>query len=215
MSSSLRLPFLLALLLLFLLYRVDAAQSYVADGSWSDCSAEMGIDDPSVSFSSVHSVPPIVTKNSSHQIIYKTLTVTNQSALIRIEAQLTQLYKLLDKTWVPFLKTPFLDECTEHDGSQVDSRGVRDGPLCPLLPARNVTIFTVHPPLNKLTPYGLYRSRQVYRDGLTKELVGCVDMHFLYCETDEGLSPRSATCRGKAEDNEEEKVAADDEEAQQ
>jgi hypothetical protein len=205
MASSLPPPFPPLVLLLLLLVvgsraGAEAAAPDVGGVSWYDCSAEVGIGAPSLSFSSVSSLPPVVTKDS-HQVIYKELS--SRSDLAKIEAQLTQMYKLFDRRWVPFLKTPFLDECAEHDGSQVDPRGVRDGPLCPLVARANATtVFTVHPPLNRMTPYGLYRSRQVYRDAHTKELVGCVDMRFLYCESAAGLAPDSETCRPAAGEEE-------------
>ena len=45
-----------------------------------------------------------------------------------------------------------------------------------------ITAFLVtdHPPLNRFTPFGWYRSRQVYKNAKTGQKIGCVDMSFQY-----------------------------------
>jgi hypothetical protein len=50
-----------------------------------------------------------------------------------------------------------------------------DHGMCQLHKGQNFSTSVVHPPLNPLTPYGLYRSRQDYYDTSGKHL-GCVDM---------------------------------------
>ena len=62
------------------------------------------------------------------------------------------------------------DQCKDHSN------------LCPLPPHANVSVITSHPPLAKLTPYGCYRSKQVYTDTATGKKLGCVDMQFRYCK---------------------------------
>uniref|UniRef100_A0A7S4N354 MD-2-related lipid-recognition domain-containing protein n=1 Tax=Odontella aurita TaxID=265563 RepID=A0A7S4N354_9STRA len=173
---------------------------------WHDCSSEMGVT-ARIRFSNVHSEPAIVTKGSG-QTIYKTITYVPGSersqdevgdSLGSIKADLTQMYFLFDKHWVTFLKAPGLNECAEHNGQQVDSKGRVDGPLCPLDANTPTTIFTIHPPLNPLTPYGQYRSRQVYRDGESGDVIGCVDMHFWYCESaGDGSEGQKEQCGKKA-----------------
>mmetsp|Transcript_8702 Transcript_8702/g.9569 ORF Transcript_8702/g.9569 Transcript_8702/m.9569 type:complete len:204 (-) Transcript_8702:140-751(-) len=145
--------------------------------SWHDCSEEVGIDNPVLIFTDVYSDPPVVTKDSG-QTVYKTITYNpseddGEKVLHEIKADFTQYYRLMDKFWMPFLYAPNLNMCKEHDN------------LCPLKPNDPTKVATDHPPLNKLTPYGLYRSKQVFKDALTGNKIGCVDMQFLYCETEQ------------------------------
>lgn len=157
---------------------------------WFDCSAELGIT-PKLQFANVHSEPPIVTRESG-QIVYKTITYIpdkdGDEALINIKADLTQMYWLFQKHWITFLKAPGINQCTEHNGTEVDPQGLVDGPLCPLPAKTPANIFHIHPKLLPFTPHGLYRSRQVYRDGDTGEVIGCVDMRFWYCAEGEERS---------------------------
>lgn len=152
--------------------------------SWYDCAGEMGIDRPKLVFSEVYSDPPVVYKNSG-QILYKTITYPHDDSddppsLEFITADLTQMFHLFDKYWVPFVKAPLLDQCTRHDGTTVDQHGNVDGPLCPL--ATSAKVFSVHAPFSRITPYGEFRSRQVYRDA-NQQIIGCLDTRLLYCET--------------------------------
>merc|ERR1719437_10029 len=134
--------------------------------NWYDCSSEIGIT-PHLKFLNITSIPPTVTPTSG-QIIYKTLQSSKNITKIKVNSH--QYYKLFNKYWITFLIVHNIDECAEHDN------------LCPMIANENVTVRTVHPPLNKLSPFGWYRSRQVYEgDG---DLIGCVDMKFEYCSDD-------------------------------
>jgi len=152
--------------------------------NWHDCSDEEGISNPSLTFTNLYSDPAVVTKDST-QTIYKTISFNdndkndaNTSALaprvlVDIRADFTQYYhSTLFNKWIPFLYAPNLDMCKEHPN------------LCPLTSGDTVEVVTIHPPLNRFTPYGLYRSKQVYKDPSSGDKIGCVDMQFLYCEVD-------------------------------
>jgi hypothetical protein len=154
--------------------------------NWHDCSDEEGITNPSLTFTNLYSDPAVVTKDST-QTIYKTISFNNndndndantsalalQHVLVDIRADFTQYYhSTLFNKWVPFLYAPNLDMCKEHPN------------LCPLTSGDTVQVVTIHPPLNRFTPYGLYRSKQVYKDPSSGDKIGCVDMQFLYCEVD-------------------------------
>lgn len=145
---------------------------------WYDCSSEVGIssDDIVLSFSNVRSRPGIVTPDSG-QTIYKTIKYNNHTGsdpiVNDIKVDFHQYYKLFGKTWMTFLIVHNIDECKEHDN------------LCPLSPGETTEVVTVHPALNKLTPFGWYRSRQIYKDGYSGELIGCVDMRFKYARSTE------------------------------
>jgi len=171
------------------------------DALWSDCSAEVGVDHPKLLFSDVRSEPRVVTVGSG-QTVYKTITYSPASPeappVDAIRATLTQRYHAFDRTWVTFIKVPGVDECSEHDGTATDAHGHVDGPLCPLAGGDSAELLSVHAPLNRWTPFGLYRSRQVYREGLHGEIIGCVDMQFLYCNTDQPVG--STTCQKKTND---------------
>ena len=156
--------------------------------SWYDCSNEVDISHPKLSFTDVRSDPPFVTQTSG-QIVYKTITYvvernnnsTRKEELTEITADFHQYYYLFHKYWIPFLKVNRVNECHKHDGTKtLPHSGAMDGPLCPLKANVPSHIFTVHPPLNRHTPYGIYRSRQLYHNGQTAEPIGCVDMQFLY-----------------------------------
>ena len=160
--------------------------------NWHDCSEEEGIIHPTLTFTNVYSDPAVVTKDNT-QIIYKTISYNDvdsyldlelldlehsKSTLEDIKAEFTQYYHTFNKYWTPFLFIPNLDMCKEHSN------------LCPLTSGDTVQVVTVHPPLNRFTPYGLYRSKQVYKDPRSGAKIGCVDMQFLYCEGDQEDSDR-------------------------
>jgi hypothetical protein len=160
--------------------------------SWYDCSKEVGISHPKLSFTDVRSDPPVVTPTSG-QIVHKTITyaveknsrstttTATEEELTEITADFHQFYYLFHKYWITFLKVNNVNECQKHDGTtKLPNGDVSDGPLCPLKPNTPTHIFTVHPPLNRHTPYGIYRSRQLYHNGRTTEPIGCVDMQFQY-----------------------------------
>ena len=86
-----------------------------------------------------------------------------------ITVEYQQFWRVLGH-WFKFLDLK-MDSCNEHEG------------LCPTKvgKANAFTMKSVHPKLNKLTPYGMYRSRQYYfdaSDGMKQ--IGCVDMMVPY-----------------------------------
>jgi len=162
------------------------------DQDWYDCSSEIHIplQDQLLSFSNIRSEPPLVTPHST-QTIYKTIhyysnnnnntpqdttatsTTTPSSSspplvLRTITVDFHQYYKVGGRYWMTFLIVPGVNECHEHSN------------LCPLHRGEQKNLVTVHPPLNPLTPYGWYRSRQIYKDAETGQTIGCVDMSFQY-----------------------------------
>ncbi len=154
--------------------------------SWYDCSDEVKISHPRLIFTDVRSDPPVITKTSG-QIVHKTITyvvpdsTSSTEELEEITTDYHQFYYLFNKYWITFLKVNNVNECDEHDGTNhLPNNGAVDGPLCPLKANTPTHIFTIHPALNRYTPYGLYRSRQIYHNGLTGEALGCVDMQFQY-----------------------------------
>lgn len=52
--------------------------------------------------------------------------------------------------------------------------------MCGAAPGTKVHVSTLHPPLNPLTPFGMYRSTQHYYDTGTGALIGCADMMIPY-----------------------------------
>lgn len=132
-----------------------------------DCSAEEGVTKPVLKFTNVSSDPPIVTKGSG-QVVYKTILSSANHTINKINTQLHQYYSWKETgPWFTFLKIN-VNECKENPT------------LCPLVPGKAVSLVSQHPKLIALTPYGWYRSRQVYSDGDTSETLGCIDMHFRY-----------------------------------
>ena len=162
---------LILLLLIFLLPTKTIAKS--DNNYWYDCSIDEQIPNPKIKFLNVTSNPTTVTRHSG-QTIYKTIQYDGIPGvdlnLETISADFHQYYKVFDKRWTTFLHV--------HKVPQCDAKGNEN--LCPLKVGENVEIKSVHPPLGWYTPYGMYRSRQVWRDGGTEEPLGCVDMEFEY-----------------------------------
>ena len=203
---------------------------------WHDC----GNDDTgrtsrySFAFTNVTSVPAIVTAaEGKHQTILKTIQVamnrTNMAnpshptdddlqEVTKITADYHQYYQVWGH-WITFLDLKNVDVCGEHKE------------MCPLhvptsksgsksaAPNTNVdghyllNTKTVHPPLAWGTPYGWYRSRQVYRVVGTQKEIGCVDMQFQYrakAAADTAVSPQQSLLKtlrgGSAADGAEEMV---------
>mmetsp|Transcript_85206 Transcript_85206/g.138155 ORF Transcript_85206/g.138155 Transcript_85206/m.138155 type:complete len:198 (+) Transcript_85206:213-806(+) len=135
---------------------------------WYDCAVEEGIESPVFAFSDVFSEPSVVTKNSG-QTVHKNIYYNGTATLPTVSADFHQFYKVLN-TWWTFLHIKNINQCHEHPT------------LCPLHHGQMVNLTSIHPPLNPLTPYGWYRSRQIYRNQFTGDALGCVDMHFEYRE---------------------------------
>jgi hypothetical protein len=118
-------------------------------------------------------VPDPVIKGGS-QTIYKTLHYNGSAPLEQVTAKLSQYWKIFNgskvEKWFRFLSID-TNMCKEHPGA------------CPLEPGKPTSLITSHPPLAFGTPYGFYRSKQVYRDTKTGVKLGCVDMRFAYCKT--------------------------------
>eukprot|EP00747_Dinoflagellata_sp_TGD_P183487 gnl/TRDRNA2_/TRDRNA2_38394_c0_seq1.p1 gnl/TRDRNA2_/TRDRNA2_38394_c0~~gnl/TRDRNA2_/TRDRNA2_38394_c0_seq1.p1 ORF type:complete len:172 (-),score=36.45 gnl/TRDRNA2_/TRDRNA2_38394_c0_seq1:154-669(-) len=139
-----------------------------AEGVWEDCSAAEGITAPQLTFENVSSDPEIVVYGG-HQKIYKTI-INHGGEIKNVTAELSQYWKgPFNYTWVRFLKIN-TNQCEEHPT------------LCPLAAKGTAHLVTQHPPIMALTPYGWYRSKQVYTDVETKKAIGCVDMQFRYCK---------------------------------
>ena len=131
---NMRFIFILSFPSLLVLPLASTGLPFIADdytntsSSWYDCSAELGIEHPKLIFSDVYSDPPVVYKNSG-QILYKTISYAaagddnDEYSIDYITADLTQMYHLWDKYWVPFVKVPLLDQCAQHDGTSVDRHG--------------------------------------------------------------------------------------------
>eukprot|EP00591_Stephanopyxis_turris_P001753 CAMPEP_0195517666 /NCGR_PEP_ID=MMETSP0794_2-20130614/11220_1 /TAXON_ID=515487 /ORGANISM="Stephanopyxis turris, Strain CCMP 815" /LENGTH=186 /DNA_ID=CAMNT_0040646505 /DNA_START=33 /DNA_END=593 /DNA_ORIENTATION=+ len=149
---------------------------------WEDCYSEMvaGGETTSVrlKFNNVVSIPSIVRKGDEQKVV-KEIEVINdiddaKASTLKVEADFHQYYKLAGKRWFTFLDVPHLDQCAEHEE------------FCPLPQVgETFTVSTTHPHLAWGTPYGWYRSRQIYRDMDTKKILGCVDMQFQYRAKDE------------------------------
>lgn len=139
---------------------------YAAAAVWQDCSQEEGITNPQLVFTNVTSDPePVV--YGGHQKIYKTIT-NNGDTIEAVSAELSQYWQVMGH-WLRFLKIN-TNQCKDH------------AELCPLPAGQSVNVVTQHPPLNWATPYGWYRSKQVYTETKTGRKIGCVDMQFRYCQ---------------------------------
>jgi len=132
---------------------------YVFATQWTDCGDESSV----VHFTSLESVPDPV-KTGDQQIIYKTGFSDRDIATLKCDFK---QYFYRYGVGVRFLHIT-VDTCSEHPG------------LCPLKAGLTFNMTTVHPPLSKLTPYGLYRSLQNFYDGDTGDHVGCVDLSVEY-----------------------------------
>ena len=109
----------------------------------------------------VQSTPAVVHKGDQQKVM-KTGYATAAHSNITIEYQ--QFWRIAGK-WLKFLDMK-VDGCSEH----------AEDHFCPTAPGKNFTLHSIHPKLNKMTPFGMYRSRQHYfgADGVT--VIGCVDM---------------------------------------
>ena len=127
--------------------------------NWTDC----GLPNATLHWTNVTSSPnPLHTGEQQ--------TVTKSGYVDQVYTNITVEYQqfwLLGKHWFKFLdfKT---SACAEHPV------------ICDTKPKQIFTESALHPKLNKLTPHGMYRSRQVYWDTITGEQIGCVDMKVPY-----------------------------------
>ena len=106
------------------------------------------------------------------QSINKTITYFGAEEVVELHATLSQYYKLFNHSWMRFIEVD-TDVCKEHPSA------------CPLEPGATHELYTAHPPLARGTPFGWYRSKQVYRDAKSGVYLGCVDMRYEYCETED------------------------------
>lgn len=146
--------------------RKEIKEGIKSRSAWYDCSKEENVQTPSFQFTNVSSDPGVVTPTSG-QTIYKTIQYSGAKTLTKIYADFHQYYKVFGY-WVRFRHLHTVNECAEHSE------------LCPFKSNTLVNLKTIHPPQKWLTPYGWYRSRQVYRDGETDEKLGCVDHEIEY-----------------------------------
>jgi hypothetical protein len=130
-----------------------------APTNWTDC----GLPNATIKFDQVSSTNPVHTHET--QFINKTMHFNNVS-YSNITCEYEQYWKVLGQ-WFRFLDLR-VDSCAEHPT------------MCNAKPNTEIFVETKHPPLNPLTPHGMYRSKQTYRDGSTNEVIGCVDMMIPY-----------------------------------
>ena len=98
------------------------------------------------------------------QVINKTIHFDHTYTNVTIDY--AQYWRVLGH-WVKFLDIK-RNGCEEHPV------------MCGAAPGTKVHVSTLHPPLNPLTPFGMYRSTQHYYDTGTGALIGCADMMIPY-----------------------------------
>lgn len=126
--------------------------------NWTDC----GLSNATLHFDIVSSTNPVHTKET--QYINKTMHFTKSYSNITCEYE--QFWRVAGH-WFRFLDLR-VNTCAEHPD------------MCNAKINTEIFVETKHPPLNPLTPHGMYRSKQTYRDGSTQEVIGCVDMMIPY-----------------------------------
>ena len=126
--------------------------------NWTDC----GLPNSTLHFDSVIATNPVHT----HEKQYINKTLHFDVSYKNITCEYTQFWKVFGK-WLKFLDLK-VNSCMEHPQ------------LCSATPGREIFVETIHPPLNPLTPHGLYRSMQHYFDAGTGEELGCVDIVIPY-----------------------------------
>ena len=129
--------------------------------NWTDCGGE----NSTMHFDSVVSTNPVHT----HEKQYINKTLHFDKVYSNLTCTYEQYWEVLGR-WVRFLKIN-VDACAEHP-QLCSTGGAKVG--------KEIFVETVHPPLNPLTPHGMYRSKQHYTDKITGEIVGCVDMKIPY-----------------------------------
>lgn len=142
---------------------VLAAASQVAASptNWTDC----GLPNATMHFDSVASTNPVHT----HETQYINKTLHFDKVYSNMTCTYEQYWEVLGH-WVRFLKLN-VNACAEHP-QLCEEGGAQVG--------KEIFVETKHPPLNPLTPHGMYRSRQHYTDVSSGEIVGCVDMMIPY-----------------------------------
>merc|ERR1711871_1145473 len=138
-----------------------AAAATAIATDWDDC----GPPNATLHFTNVTSDPDPVHKGEK-QTITKTGGYSGPAASLgNFTIDFKQYWQVLGK-WVKFLDLK-VDACKDHPD------------MCPLGAGKNFSTTAVHPPLNPMTPYGMYRSLQDYYDPEGRHM-GCVDMRIRY-----------------------------------
>ena len=142
-----------------LLFNNVKAAAAATPTNWTDC----GLSNATLHFDIVSSTNPVHTKET--QYINKTMHFTYKS-YSNITCEYEQFWRVAGH-WFRFLDLR-VNTCAEHPD------------MCNAKINTEIFVETKHPPLNPLTPHGMYRSKQTYRDGSTQEVIGCVDMMIPY-----------------------------------
>ena len=123
--------------------------------NWTDC----GLQNATMRFTDVISNPNPVRTGQQQNVTKLGYTI---AAHAKISVVYEQFWHVFGK-WIRFLKLEE-DTCAEHPG------------ICPT-PAgkKSFEMVSIHPKLNPLTPHGLYRSLQHYKDDEGR-VIGCVDI---------------------------------------
>ena len=122
--------------------------------NWTDC----GMKNATLHWLNVSSTPNPVHKGEQQTVIKTGYT---DKAYTNLTVQYEQYWRVAGH-WLKFL-TLKVNACDEH-------------PICPTVANKVFTEKSLHPKLNPLTPFGMYRSKQTYFDDSTGEIIGCVDM---------------------------------------
>ena len=111
----------------------------------SACDEQMGC----LHFVNVTSSPDPVVRGEASQTVTKSAQWTGKEKIVGgLQVHFAQYYKVFGH-WVPFLKIA-VDFCKDNTN------------VCPIESLSTFTESKTHPPLNRLTPLGWYRSQQVY-----------------------------------------------------
>jgi len=134
--------------------------------TWYDCSMEEKID-AKIKFINITSEPKIWNPGEQ-QIIHKVIDNISNETFPSVSIDFQQLYKVLNRWWITFVSVHNIDQCSRNKG------------FCPWHGNERVNLTTVHAKLLPIAPYGLYRSRQIYRNSASGEKLGCVDILMEY-----------------------------------
>ena len=120
---------------------------------WRDCLDDGGDCDRDagcIRWQNITSSPDPVVRGGKPQTVSKSGIWSGKEDIRALDVRFEQFYKLpyVDK-WVPFLKIK-VDFCKDYGG------------VCPIAAGSSFTESKAHPPLNRMTPTGWYRSLQTY-----------------------------------------------------